>query len=398
MSHSSVGCSKDDTGAKGGGIRDRVLDEFRRRFGGEPSFIVRAPGRVNLIGDHTDYNDGFVLPMAIDRAVWLALRARDDRRVVVHSTDFNEDATFALDQGTARQSGWVEYLRGVAWALDDAGRPTAGWQGVVGGNVPLGAGLSSSAALELATARGFAAITGVIWQPVAMARLAQRAENEWVGVNCGIMDQLISAAGVIDHALLIDCRTLETRAVPIPNRVAVVVLDTGTRRGLVDSAYNERRAQCEAAARLFGVAALRDVDGATFLAREDELDPTTRKRARHVVTENERTLQAAELLERGDAEALGALMDESHRSLRDDFEVSRRELDTMVELARGESACLGARMTGAGFGGCAVALVRRDDADAFARSVADAYSAAVGIEPTVYVCSASEGASVEQLE
>ena len=398
MGDLSVGYSKDDTEAKGQAVRDRVRHEFRQRFGGEPSFIARAPGRVNLIGDHTDYNDGFVLPMAIDRAVWLALRGRDDRRVVVHSLDFDEDASFALDQATPRQGGWVEYLRGVAWALDEAGRPTAGWEGVVAGDVPVGAGLSSSAALELATARAFAATTGVIWQPVAMARLAQRAENEWVGVNCGIMDQLISGAGVSNHALLIDCRTLETRSVPIPATVAVVVLDTGTRRGLVDSAYNERRAQCEAAARIFGVAALRDVDVPTFVARENELDATTRKRARHVVTEDARTLQAAELLERGDVEGVGALMDESHRSLRDDFEVSRPELDTMVALARREPSCLGARMTGAGFGGCAVALVRRDDAEAFARSVAGAYASAVGIEPAVYLCVASDGASVEQVE
>jgi len=397
MGHSSVGSSKDDTGAKGPGVRDRVLDGFQRRFGGEPTFIARAPGRVNLIGDHTDYNDGFVLPMAIDRAVWLAMRGRSDRRVVVHSLDFDEEASFSLDQGAAHQEGWVEYLRGVAWALDDAGRPTSGWEGVIAGDVPVGAGLSSSAALELATARGFAAITGVIWQPVAMSRVAQRAENEWVGVNCGIMDQLISAMGVARHALLIDCRTLETRSVPIPGSVAVIVLDTGTRRDLVDSAYNERRAQCEAAARVFGVPALRDVDVATFVARENELDATTRKRARHVVTENARTFQAADLLERGDVDALGALMDESHRSLRDDFEVSRPELDTMVSIARRESSCLGARMTGAGFGGCAVALVRRDDADAFARSVARAYLDAVGIQPSVYLCIASEGASVERM-
>ncbi len=393
MGDLSVGYPKDGIHAKG----QRVRDGFRQRFGGGPSFIARAPGRVNLIGDHTDYNDGFVLPMAIDRAVWLALRIRDDRRVVVHSLDFSEDASFALDQGTARQGGWVEYLRGVAWALDEAGRPTSGWGGGAAADVPLGAGLSSSAALELATARGFAAITGVIWQPVAMARLAQRAENEWVGVNCGIMDQLISAAGVSGHALLIDCRTLETRAVSIPDQAAIVVLDTGTRRGLVDSAYNERRAQCEAAARVFGVTALRDVDVPTFVARENELDATTRKRARHVVTEDARTVQAAELLDRGDVEGVGALMDESHRSLRDDFEVSRPELDTMVALARRETSCFGARMTGAGFGGCAVALVRREDAEAFVRSVARAYGEAVGIQPFVYLCAASEGASVERL-
>src|SRR5205085_8627633 len=201
-------------------LRARVLEEFGRRFGGEPLFFPRAPGRVNLIGDHTDYNDGFVLPMAIDREVCLAVRPRSDRRVAVHSLDFNEDVTFALDDGgptrTSGAGNWVEYLRGVAWALDAGGRPTAGWEGVAAGDVPVGAGLSSSAALELATARTFAAVSGVVWQPVAMARLAQRAENEWVGVNCGIMDQLISAAGAEGHALLIDCRSLETRLVLVP--------------------------------------------------------------------------------------------------------------------------------------------------------------------------------------
>ncbi len=382
-----------------GELRARVREEFERRFGAAPSFLARAPGRVNLIGDHTDYNDGFVLPMAIDREVWLAVRARTDRRVAVHSIDFGEDATFSLDGARARDSGgWVEYLRGVAWALEDDGRPTRGWEGVAAGDVPLGAGLSSSAALELAAARTFSAISGVVWQPVAMARIAQRAENEWVGVNCGIMDQLISAAGAAGHALLIDCRSLETQLVLIPDSVAVVVLDTGTRRGLVDSAYNERRAQCEAAARFFGVPALRDVDVATFTAREHELDPVTRKRARHVIHENARTLDAAQLLERGDLAAVGALMDASHASLRDDFEVSRSELDTMVELARRDDACLGARMTGAGFGGCAVALVRREGADTFACDVARMYTEVVGLEPAVYVCAASQGASVESLD
>jgi galactokinase len=383
-----------------GELRSRVLDEFCRRFGGNPSFFARAPGRVNLIGDHTDYNDGFVLPMAIDREICIAVRARDDRRVSVYSIDFDEDATFALDGGDPRRAGgsWVEYLRGVAWALDDAGRPTSGWEGIVAGNVPVGAGLSSSAALELATARVFNAVNGVVWQPVSMARLAQRAENEWVGVNCGIMDQLISAAGTSGHALLIDCRTLETHAVAIPESVAVVVLDTGTRRGLVDSEYNERRAQCELAAGFFGVPALRDVDDATFRAREGELDARTRKRARHVVTENARTVEAAALLEGGDVRRFGALMDESHASLRDDFEVSRPELDAMVAIARRQKACYGARMTGAGFGGCAVALVARDAAKAFTGAVPAEYEKVVGIRPTVYVCEPSAGASVEAVE
>jgi galactokinase len=381
-------------------LRARLLDEFERRFGGVPSFVARAPGRVNLIGDHTDYNDGFVLPIAIDREICLAARPRDDRRVVVHSIDFDQTASFALDDGGRRreEGSWVEYLRGVAWALDDAGRPTAGWEGVVGGDVPVGAGLSSSAALELATARAFSALSGVVWQPVAMARVAQRAENEWVGVNCGIMDQLISAAGMADHAMLIDCRSLETRVLPIPVHVAVIVLDTATRRGLVASAYNERRAQCEEAAALFGVPALRDVDTATFHARAAELDPLTRKRARHVVTENARTIEAASRLEDGNVIRFGELMIESHASLRDDFEVSRHELDTMVAIAREHDACFGARMTGAGFGGCAVAVVENESAGDFSQRVAAAYEKSVGVRPAVYVCNASAGASVESLD
>jgi galactokinase len=375
--------------------RSRVVSAFRERFGAAPDLVTRAPGRVNLIGDHTDYNEGFVLPMAIDRAVWIALRARNDDTVSVLSLDFSEVAEFQLRKGSRGRDGWREYLRGVAWALESSGKPSKGWEGVSAGDVPLGAGLSSSAALELATARAFAAVANVPWEPSAMALLAQRAENQWVGVNCGIMDQLISAAGSAGHALLIDCRTLETRAVPIPGNAAVVVLDTATRRGLVDSAYNERRAQCEAAAVAFGVRALRDVDLAMFERGAAKLDEMTRRRARHVITENARTLDAATALERGDISRVGDLMKESHVSLRDDFQVSRSELDIMVELACAHAACYGARMTGAGFGGCAVALVDASAADDFARDITAKYEAATSLRPAVYVCRASEGASVE---
>ena len=384
-------------------MESQVRREFERRFGARPELVARAPGRVNLIGDHTDYNDGFVLPMAIDRAVWIALRPRGDGRVELHSLDFAETTGFALGdpslrsgQARAHGDGWVEYVRGVAWALDDAGLETGdGWEGVVAGDVPVGAGLSSSAALELATARAFAALEELPWDPARMAKLAQRAENAWVGVNCGIMDQLISAAGREGHALLIDCRSLETRPVPIPPGAAVVVLDTATRRGLVDSAYNERRAQCEAAARFFGVPALRDVTVAEFERRAPELDELTRNRARHVVTENARVLAAAAALGKGDVREVGHLMDQSHASLRDDFEVSRKELDSMVSLARSHDGCHGARMTGAGFGGCAVALVDAAAAADFAETTARRYEAATGKHPAVYVCSASGGASLE---
>lgn len=381
-------------------LRERVTTSFAGRFGAAPAFVVRAPGRVNLIGEHTDYNDGFVLPMAIDRAVWIAARPRPDRRVVLHSLDFDDAAGFDLDRFGPGERGWLEYVKGVAWALQEGGAALAGWEGVLAGDVPLGAGLSSSAALEMAAARTFAAVAGLSWQPAAMAKVGQRAENEWVGVNSGIMDQMISAAGRKGYALLIDCRSLAAEPAPLPPGTAVVVLDTGTRRGLVDSAYNERRAQCEAAAAFFGVPALRDVDPArlALAGQAGGLDEVTLRRARHVISENERTLQAAAAMRRGapGAAQLGRLMDASHASLRHDFEVSSPELDLMVELARQQAGCLGARMTGAGFGGCAVALVRAEagTVDAFCAAVAGAYRQATGIRPALYVCAADDGAAV----
>jgi galactokinase len=373
-----------------------ITQAFETRFGGRPSLVVRAPGRVNLIGEHTDYNEGFVLPMAIDRAVWIALRPRPGPRVRAWSVAYEELSVFSLNALQPSDAGWAEYLKGVAWALQTAGVRLAGWEGVVAGDVPVGAGLASSAALEMATARAFAAVAGLPWEPRTMARIGQRAENAWVGVQCGIMDQLIAAAGQAGHALLIDCRTLETQAVPLPPGAAVVVLDTATRRGLVGSAYNQRRAQCRAAAEAFGVSALRDLPPEQVAADRPPpgLDEVTYRRARHVVGENARTLQAAEAMRRGDAAALGRLMDASHASLRDDFAVSSSELDAMVACARADKACYGARLTGAGFGGCAVALVREDTARTFARRAAACYAEATGRAPQVTVCTASAGAEV----
>ncbi|HEY89957.1 MAG TPA: galactokinase [Thermoflexia bacterium] len=371
-----------------------VISTFAARFNEAPAFLVRAPGRVNLIGEHTDYNAGFVLPLAIDRALWIALRPRSDRQVRVHSLDFAETAEFELDALEKRDAGWVEYLKGVAWALQETGYALRGWEGMLSGDVPSGAGLSSSAALELATARAFTSVSALPWDPVEMALLAQRAENEWVGVNCGIMDQLISAAGQAGHALLIDCRSLALTPVPLPPETVVVVLDTATRRGLVASAYNERRSQCEQAAEFCGVPALRDLSLAEFETRASTLDALTRRRARHVITENARTLRAAEALRRGDAGELGRLMNASHVSLREDFEVSSDALNALVGAACAAPGCYGARMTGAGFGGCAVALVAAAQAQIFTVNVADAYQAATGIEPRVYLCQPAAGAQV----
>lgn len=378
----------------------RALAAFSERFGGAPALIARAPGRVNLIGEHTDYNEGFVLPMAIDREVLIVLRPRTDPYVVVYSLDFDEMVQFSPAEMEDRREGglWIEYIQGVAWALQEAGFRLRGWEGVAGGDIPIGAGLSSSAAIELATARAFASVSGLPWEPAKMAKLSQRAENEWVGVNSGIMDQMISAAGVEGRALLIDCRSLETDAVPLPQGTLVVILDTATRRELVTSAYNERRAQCEEAAAYFGVKALRDVSLERFEAEKDGLEPVVRRRARHIITENARTLQAAEAMRRGDAAAFGRLMDASHVSMRDDFEITNEALNIMAAIAQAHPASYGARMTGGGFGGCAVALVRADQVDSFVADVARDYQAATGLKPAIYVTPAAAGASVMDVQ
>jgi galactokinase len=373
---------------------DQVASGFETRFGAPAQYVVRAPGRVNLIGEHTDYNGGFVLPMAIDRATWIALRPRADGRVCLHSLDYGESGSFELDDLGKNKMSWKEYPKGVAWALQDAGLGLRGWDGVTKCEVPMGAGLSSSASFELAVARAFALASDFAWDASRMALLCQKAENQWVGVHCGVMDQMISAVGREGHAVLIDCRDLSTETVPLPSGAVVVIMDTATRRGLVDSSYNERRAQCEAAARCFGVPSLRDVTMNEFLAREKELDPIVRRRARHVISEIQRTLAAAEAMKQGDSVKLGSLMNGSHDSLRDDFEVSNAELNAIVNAARRIPGCFGARMTGAGFGGCAVALVRLDLADGFVERVSTDYKGQTGLEPRIYLCRAAHGASI----
>ena len=374
-------------------LANKVRDHFIAAFSEPPAYIVRAPGRVNLIGEHTDYNDGFVFPLAIDRATFIALRPRNDNRVLAISLDMDDRREFALDDlQPPAEVDWIDYLIGVAWVLQERGYALRGWEGVVSGDVPIGSGLSSSAALELAAARAFYCVSDFDWDAKAMALACQSAENEWLGVNCGIMDQMISAAGRQDRALLIDCRSLETESAPLPAGSAVVILDTGTRRGLVDSAYNERREQCETAARHFGLTALRDIDSETFAERAPELDVLSRSRARHVIYENERTLRARDAMNAGDAVALGKLMIESHISLRDDFEVSSPALDAIVDCAQADESCYGARMTGAGFGGCAVALVQAESVNDFVERVSQCYIQATGIQPSLYVTRASAGA------
>jgi galactokinase len=372
----------------------QVIEAFEQRYQESPALVIRAPGRVNLIGEHTDYNDGFVLPMAIDRATWIALRPRTDRQVIVQLLNLGTDSAFDLDNLQREKASPIEYIKGVAWAMQSAGYTLNGWEGVLVGDVPIGAGLSSSAALELASARAFAAVSGIAWDAPKMARLSQKAENEWVGMNCGIMDQMISAVGRDQHALLIDCRSLESELLPLPPDTVIAVLDTTTRRGLVDGAYNERRQQCESAAQFFGVTALRDVSIDEFEARAAELDPLIRRRARHVVYENDRTLRAIEAMLAGDPVELGLLMNASHESLRDDFEVSSEALNQIVDCARQHEACYGARMTGGGFGGCAVALVRQDAAESFGDHVTACYREVAQLDTNIYICSASDGANI----
>ena len=331
--------------------------------------------------------------MAIDRAIWIAVRPRTDRFARIHSVDFEAEAVFSLDD-LKKEQGWAEYLKGIAHILQAEGYKLSGWDGVMMGDVPRGSGLSSSAAVEMATARVFASVSNLKWDAAYMARIGQRAENQWVGVNCGIMDQMASAASKEGHALFLDCRSLEIQHVPLPDHVAVVVMDTSTRRGLVDSAYNERRSQCEEAARFFGVKALRDVSLDEFEKRKSGLNEVVMRRARHIITDDQRVLDAMQAMRTNDLVRLGNILNAGHSSLRDDFEITNEALNQIVEAAQEQSSCYGARMTGGGFGGCAIALVDAGKVNAFVDSVEKAYREKSGLEPQIYVCKASAGASV----
>jgi galactokinase len=373
-----------------------LISRFEQRFGHRPAFLARAPGRVNLIGEHTDYNDGFVLPMAIDREVAVVGAPRDDRRIRLYALNFDDEACFALDQlQRGEPADWSDYPRGVAWALQEAGFDLVGFDGVLYGDVPIGSGLSSSAAIEMAVFMAFTACQPALagLDRVRAAKLAQRAENAFVGVNCGIMDQFVSALGQAGHALFIDCRSLDYAPVRMPVGTAVVIVDTAAPRSLAASAYNERRAQCEAAARMLGIPALRDLSPEIFAQRRAALPALVAQRAEHVIYENQRVLDAVAALRAGDVATFGRLMNESHDSLRDLYEVSSAELDAVVEIARGVSGVYGARMTGAGFGGCAIALAEQTAIDALRDAVMREYPARTGRQPSIYICTASDGAS-----
>ncbi len=373
-----------------------LQEKFRKVFSAPAEHEFRAPGRVNLIGEHTDYNGGFVLPMAIDREARILARRRSDRTVRMVALDFNSaESAFSLNDIThdTRQP-WSNYVRGVAAFLQQRGAQLPGMDLLIHSNVPIGSGLSSSAALEVCAATGFQFMIGLSIGSADTARLCQRVENEFVGVNTGIMDQFISALAEEGHALLIDCRDLSYQNVPMPAGATIVVCDTLKRRGLVSSEYNTRRAECEQAARTLGVPLLRDLSITDLSRMERVLAPVVAKRARHVVTEDARVLAAVEAMRANDLGTLGRLMEESHASLRDDYEVSCPELDTMVEIARHQPGCLGARLTGAGFGGCTANLVKNEAISAFISSVGREYKAKSGLDAPIYVCHATAGANV----
>ena len=376
-------------------LERELYSQFKRHFGSAPEQVVTSPGRVNIIGEYTDFNDGFVLPMAIDRCLMMAFKKRDDDLIRVYSTDFGTEIAFTSTSLRKGEFSWGEYITGCIWVLQQMGHTPCGFDMVITGNIPVGASLSSSAALELGVLRAAAHTAKINWQPMAMAKLGQRVENEWVGMNCGIMDQAICACGRKDHALLIDCRDLSSKLCPLPKKSSIIILDTGTRRGLVDSAYNERRTQCFEAAGIMNIAFLRDGNEEMLERFRPELSPIVYLRAKHIILENDRVLQAAKAMENDAGHELGRLMYESHCSLRDDFDVSGMALNTMVECAMEHSACLGARMTGAGFAGCAVALVEKGRENDFVQEVSSAYATKMQTEPRLYVCQAADGTGIQ---
>jgi galactokinase len=378
-----------------------LTEKFVRLYGAKP-LLVQAPGRVNLIGEHTDYNDGFVLPAAIQFHTKVAIALREDRKLTFYSENYAEQVEFDLQQlpATPRQH-WSDYVIGVARKLEEQGTRLPGANLLIYGDVPQGAGLSSSASLEVAVCRAFLEVSASHMDGAEMARLCQRAENEFVGARCGVMDQFVSVHGQKDHALLLDCRSLAYRHQPLPDDVRLVICNTMVRHSLAAGEYNRRRAECEAAAKFFAerhpaVKALRDVSLENLEKNGMTLPETIRRRAHHVITENLRVSEAAEALSRRDIERFGQLMRESHASLRDNFEVSCDELDIMVELAGKFDGVYGARMTGGGFGGCTINLVKSGRTDAFQSELATGYEAATGRRPEIYVCTAANG--VRRLE
>lgn len=386
--------------------QDLAYEFFLAKFGKQPAFVSRAPGRVNLLGEHVDYNDGFVLPAAIDRATYVAFASSESNITTIWAANYKQQAVFSTQSIQKKQQiddsplpEWAYYPAGVMWSLQEAQLDVPGMNAVFSSDVPCGAGLSSSASVEMAFGIAWSKLGGWSIAPLELAKLGQKAENKYVGVNCGIMDQFASACGEVDRLLYLDCRSLTWDSYPLPQNVAIVVADTSIRRKLSCGEYNKRRNACDEAVKrlkvdLPHITSLRDVDLIIFNKLASKLPLEVEKRARHVVEEIERSKKGISLLEKGDMDQFGELMNACHTSLRDFFEVSSPELDIMVHVAQSMPECYGARLTGAGFGGCTVSLVQLEKADAFAQSLAIGYEAQTKIHPEIYVCRASEGASL----
>lgn len=374
-----------------------LTDEFQRSYHAEP-IIVRAPGRVNLIGEHTDYNDGFVMPAAIGFYSWIAASTRPDRILHVRSEEFHQTLDLSLDslQGPPRKH-WSDFVRGVAAVLQSKGLGLSGANLIIHGQVPMGAGLSSSASLEVATGLALLATSHAEVPQMDLVKICQRAEHEYVGTRCGIMDQFIAVFASSGHALMLDCRTLDSQSLSIPDDSRLVICNSMVKHELASGEYNRRRAECEAGVNIFrkysaSVQALRDVTLEDLAKHEQELTEVVYRRCRHVISENQRVLHAAEALRASDLGRFGRLMYESHRSLRLDYEVSSKELDLLVEIASSCEGVYGSRMTGGGFGGCTITLVQSHSVEAFKQTVIETYREKTGITPDIYVCSAAQGA------
>ena len=378
-------------------LLEKVTSAFEAHFQLRPTAIFRAPGRVNLLGEHTDYNDGFVLPCAIDFETIVVGNKRDDHLIRVFALDYQQQDTFDLNAPIVKHNSyqWVNYVRGVAKSMQEKGLNLVGCDLVIGGNVPQGAGLSSSASLEIALGLTFSSLANEYITTKDNALIGQDAENNFVGCNCGIMDQLISAQGVKNKALLIDCRSLESELVTIPENLSVMIINSNVKRGLVDSEYNNRRNQCEEAAKYFGVPALRDVHWDQFKANKDALGSIVAKRTKHVLTENYRTKAAAKALADNDLASLSFLMAESHQSMKDDFEITVPEINYLVDIISERLGNRGGvRMTGGGFGGCVVALMPSEFVTQITELVEIKYTEKTKLKADIFVCLASQGAEV----
>ena len=374
-----------------------LTDEFQRSYHTRPA-IFRAPGRVNLIGEHTDYNDGFVMPVAIGFYTWIAASPRPDRTLHVRSEEFRETIDLPLDSlsGPPRKH-WSDFVRGVAAVLQSKGVALSGASLIIQGQVPMGAGLSSSASLEVATGLALLGTSQKQVPPLDLVKICQRAEHEYVGTRCGIMDQFIAVFASSGHALMIDCRSLESESLSIPDDARLVICNSMVKHELATGEYNRRREECEAGVKIFrrsspAVHALRDVTLQDLANHATELTDVIYRRCRHVITENQRVLDAAAALRAGDLGRFGQLMYESHRSLQQDYEVSSNELDLLVHIASGCEGVYGSRMTGGGFGGCTITLVRSHSVEEFGENITSAYRERTGITPDLYICSAAQGA------